>query len=234
MRAIMIALTITMMTTTTMTIMTTAIMLLDLSTITNDSSNMIRVPKIMTRAMNNLTVMSNLDPIIPIDSDFTEPINLMNPSDPMTMKEMNLIVTTIMMMMMMTAGDSDGVEGTIGTANDGNSNDAGDRGNKGGADGDGAGGSKGSEGSGNGGGGKGGGSGDNPAMTRAGGRYLTGLQPLAWLSPSPLGALRDQLLGARSNSRARRFETEMLILIGKAITKRSISDGHGLNGQSST
>ncbi len=46
----------------------------------------------------------------------------MNPSDPMTMKEMNLIVTTIMMMMMMTAGDSDGSEGMISTANDGNGN----------------------------------------------------------------------------------------------------------------
>jgi hypothetical protein len=59
-----------------------------------------------------------------------------------------------------------------------------------------------------------------PAITRAGGRYSTGLRPLAWLSPSPLGALRDQLLGARSNSRARRFEAEMLKLIGKVITKR--------------
>jgi hypothetical protein len=71
-------------------------------------------------------------------------------------------------------------------------------------------------------------------MTRAEGRSSTGLQPLAWLSPSPLGALRDQLLGARSNSRARKFETEMLILIGKVTTKSCISDGHSLNGRSST
>ena len=73
-----------------------------------------------------------------------------------------------------------------------------------------------------------------PAIIRAGGRSSTGLRPLAWLSPSPLGALRDQLLGARSNSRARRFEAEMLKLIGEVITKRSVSDGHGLNGRSST
>jgi hypothetical protein len=60
-------------------------------------------------------------------------------------------------------------------------------------------------------------------MTRAGGRYSTGLQPLAWLSPSPLGALRDQLLGARSNSRARKFETEMhLILIGEVTTPNAV------------
>jgi hypothetical protein len=64
-----------------------------------------------------------------------------------------------------------------------------------------------------------------PAITRAGGRSSTGLRPLAWLSPSPLGALRDQLLGAKSNSRARKFETEMLILIGEVTTKRSVSDG---------
>ena len=62
-------------------------------------------------------------------------------------------------------------------------------------------------------------------MTRAEGRYLTGLQPLAWLSPSPLGALRDHPHGAEGNTRARRFEAEMLYLIGEAITKRSVSDG---------
>ena len=73
-----------------------------------------------------------------------------------------------------------------------------------------------------------------PAITRAEGRSSTGLRPLAWVSPTPLGALRDQLLGARGNSRARKFEAEMLFLIGEVTTKRSISDGHGLNGQSST
>ena len=65
-------------------------------------------------------------------------------------------------------------------------------------------------------------------------RFSTGLQPLAWVSPTPLGALRGQLLGAKGNPRARKYEIVMLYLIGEAITKRSISDGHGLNGQSST
>ena len=46
--------------------------------------------------------------------------------------------------------------------------------------------------------------------------------------------LRGQLLGAKGNPRARKYEIVMLYLIGEAITKRSISDGHGLNGQSST
>ena len=73
-----------------------------------------------------------------------------------------------------------------------------------------------------------------PAITRAGGRSSTGLQPLAWVSPTPLGVLRDQLHGAKGNPRARKFEAEMLFLIGEAITKSGISDGHGLNGQSST
>jgi hypothetical protein len=53
----------------------------------------------MMRVKNNLTVMSNLDLTIPIDNDSPKPIELMNPSDLMTMKEMNLIATTIMMMM---------------------------------------------------------------------------------------------------------------------------------------
>ena len=162
MRTILIALTITMTTAMTTTIMTTVIMMMiDPSTKTNDPRTMTRVPKITIRVMDNLTAMSNRDLTIPIDSDFPEPIKLMNPSDPMTMKEMNLIVTTIMMMMMMTAGDSDGGEGMISTANDGNGNDDGDSGNKGGADGDSAGGSKGGEDSGNG-GGKGSGNGGNP------------------------------------------------------------------------
>jgi hypothetical protein len=67
-----------------------------------------------------------------------------------------------------------------------------------------------------------------------GGRSSTGLRPLAWVSPTPLGVLRGQLLGAKGNPGARKYEIVMLYLIGKAITKRSISDGHGLNGQSST
>jgi hypothetical protein len=73
-----------------------------------------------------------------------------------------------------------------------------------------------------------------PAIIRAGGRSSTGLQPLAWVSPTPLGALRGQLLGAKGNPRARRYEIVMLYLIGKVTTKSCISDGHGLNGQSST
>jgi hypothetical protein len=64
-----------------------------------------------------------------------------------------------------------------------------------------------------------------PAIIRAGGRLSTGLRPLAWVSPTPLGALRDQPHGAEGNTRARRFEAEMLYLIGKATTKRSVSDG---------
>jgi len=63
--------------------------------------------------------------------------------------------------------------------------------------------------------------------------------------PTTLGVLRGQLPGAKGNSRTRKYETEMLFPIrkyetemlfpiGKAITKRSISDGHGLNGRSST
>ena len=73
-----------------------------------------------------------------------------------------------------------------------------------------------------------------PAIIRAGGRSLTGLQPLAWVSPTPLGVLRDQLPGAKGNPRARKFEAVRLILIGKVITKPGVSDGHGLNGRSST
>ena len=73
-----------------------------------------------------------------------------------------------------------------------------------------------------------------PAIIRAGGRSSTGLQPLAWVSPTPLGVLRGQPPGAKGNSRAQRYETEMLFLIGKVTTKCSVSDGHGLNGRSST
>ena len=73
-----------------------------------------------------------------------------------------------------------------------------------------------------------------PAIIRAGGRSSTGLRPLAWLSPSPLGVLRGQLLGAKGYPRARKFETEMLILIGEVTSKHSVSDGQGLNGRSST
>ena len=64
-----------------------------------------------------------------------------------------------------------------------------------------------------------------PAITRAEGRSSTGLRPLAWVSPTPLGALRDQLPGEEGNSRARRYEAVMLFLIGEEITKRSVSDG---------
>jgi hypothetical protein len=64
-----------------------------------------------------------------------------------------------------------------------------------------------------------------PAIIRAGGRSSTGLRPLAWVSPTPLGALRGQLLGAKGNTRARKYEIVMLFLIGKATTKCSVSDG---------
>ena len=65
-------------------------------------------------------------------------------------------------------------------------------------------------------------------------RFSTGLQPPAWVSPTPLGALRGQLPGAKGNPRARKYEIVRLILIGEAITKCSVSDGHSLNGRSST
>jgi hypothetical protein len=67
-----------------------------------------------------------------------------------------------------------------------------------------------------------------------GGRSSTGLRPLAWVSPTPLGVLRGQLPGAKGNPRARKHEIVRLILIGEEITKCSVSDGHGLNGRSST
>ena len=42
--------------------------------------------------------------------------------------------------------------------------------------------------------------------------------------------LRGQLLGAKGNSRARKFETETIFLIGEMTTKRSVSDGQALTG----
>ena len=72
------------------------------------------------------------------------------------------------------------------------------------------------------------------AIIRAGGRSSTGLQPLAWLSPSPLGALRGQLPGVKGNTRTRKFETVMLFLIGEKDIFSSPSGGQSLNGRSST
>ena len=76
------------------------------------------------------------------------------------------------------------------------------------------------------------------AIIRAGGRSSTGLRLLAWLSPSPLVTAEGPasrckgLHVAKGNTRARKDETEMLILIGKKRTFRSPSGGHSLNGRS--
>ena len=71
------------------------------------------------------------------------------------------------------------------------------------------------------------------AIKRAGGRSSTGLRPLVWVSPTPLGGCGANFSLQRANARARKYETELLYLIGEKHTFRSPSDGDGLNGLSS-
>ena len=54
-----------------------------------------------------------------------------------------------------------------------------------------------------------------------------------WVSPTPLGGCGANFSLQRANTRARKYETELLYLIGEKHTFRSPSDGDGLNGLSS-
>jgi hypothetical protein len=62
----------------------------------------------------------------------------------------------------------------------------------------------------------------------------SGAAPACDMCPPRVDVAGPASEAMKDNTRARMYETVMPFLIGEVITKHNFSDGHGLNGRSST